>query len=77
MKKFKGNELISSDSIVAVANESKQENSWFIQHVNSNCILEKIEADSCGNTIIAGVRVSKGHFLEKLHEQKDHILNKI
>ena len=42
----------------------------------TNCVLNNKESDSYGNVVVPGVRFLKGHFLEKLYDQKNHVLFK-
>ena len=56
-------DFLPNETIVAVANESKHDNVWFIQIVDNNCVLNNKESDSYGNVVVPGVRFLKGHFL--------------
>ena len=67
-------DFLGNNSIVAIANNSMVDNLWFVLIIDNNCIVGEPEADDYGHIILNGVRFIKGNFLEKQHDEKDHIL---
>ena len=66
------------DTIVAVAAaENSIDTIWLIKVIDNACIANECAIDDYQNKIIPGGRYLKGHFLERLHTDKDGIVYKV
>ena len=69
---------MNAGSFVAVAPDADAPDPvWFIKVTDNDSTAGPTEEDDYGNRILMGLRFLKGHFLERLHCEKNCVLFKL